>query len=110
VARRDIMDEYSSLAGLSIITPPHGKVAGLTGKRGIGERKRKKKEGKEQQKREEDAVVLQAGMHREAEEKNGESDLRSLVQEKGDDREEGPIGYGIPLKRIKRKKRIDLKI
>ena len=104
------MDEYSSLAGMSIITPPHGKVVGLTGKRGVGERKRKNKEEKEKQKREEDEVVLRADIRRQMEENNGESDIRSPVQESSDNQEERPIGYGIPLKRMNRKKRIDLKI
>ena len=110
MARGDIMDEYSSLAGMSIITPPHGKVVGLTGKRGIGERKKQKKDGKEKQKREEDEVVLRAGIRREREQNNGKFDTRSLEQESSDEQEEEPIGYGIAAKRLKRNKRIDLKI
>ena len=104
------MDEYSSLAGVSNITPPHGKVASLTGKRGIGERKKGKKDGKETQKKEEDEVILRAGIRREREENSGESDTRFLAQESSEEQEEAPIGYGIGAKRLKRKKRIDLKI
>lgn len=108
------MDEYSSLAGTPIITPPHGKVSGLAGKRRIGERKKQKKDKKDQRKKEEDDVVIHGKIQdsvRKEERVSGEG--RPGKEEQEDhttEKEDAPTGYGKGLPAKKRKKIIDLMI
>jgi hypothetical protein len=102
------MDEYTSLAGASIITPPHGRVSGLTAKRGIGERKKQKRNGKEKREKEEDVVIvhkrLQALPEREG------AAARPVVKEREQDEEDMVIQYGKRPPEKKRKNKIDLMI
>jgi len=108
------MDEYSSLAGTPIITPPHGKVSGLAGKRRIGERKKQKKEKKDQGKKEEDDVVIHGKIQdsvRKDEHVSGKGPPGKEAQEDhATENEDAPTGYGKRLPGKKQKKIIDLMI
>ena len=102
------MDEYTSLAGASIITPPHGRVPELKAKRGIGQRERQKKNGKEKREKEEEGVIvhkrIQSAPEREA------ATFHPTVKEQFQDEEDTVMEYGKQPPRKKRKSKIDITI
>jgi len=104
------MDEYSSLAGTSIITPPHGKVPGLTGKRKIGDRKRQKKNGNEKRKKEEEDIIIHGRIQESMGKKDNETEGRLVVKDGEPKQEEAVLEYGKRLPGRKRKSKIDLMI
>ncbi|MBW2095745.1 MAG: hypothetical protein JRI80_12740 [Deltaproteobacteria bacterium] len=104
------MDEYSSLAGTSIITPPHGKVSGLTGKRKIGERRKQKKNGKEKRKKGEEDFIIHGRIQESMEKKDNETEGHLVVKDGEPKEEEAVIEYGKLLPGKKRKGKIDLMI
>lgn len=104
------MDEYSSLAGTSIITPPHGKVSGLTGKRKIGDRKRQKKNGEEKRKKGEADVILHGRIQESMEKKEHETGDDLVVEDRESKEGEAGTEYGKLLPGKKRKNEIDLMI
>jgi hypothetical protein len=102
------MDEYSSLAGTSIITQPHGKVSGLTGKRKIGDRRKQKKNGKENRKREEEDVIIHGRIQESMGKEDNETEGRLVVKDEEPKQEEAVIEYGKRLPGKKWKSKIDL--
>lgn len=110
LVRRNTMDEYSSLAGTSIITPPHGRVSGLTGKRKIGDRKKQKKNGKEKEKKEEGDVIIHERIRGPTEKMRSANEGRHEVKDGDSKQDEEVVEYGKRLQKRKRKSRIDLMI
>jgi hypothetical protein len=107
-ARRDSMDEYTSLAGASIVPPPLGKVSGLTAKRGIGERKKQKRNGKEKREKEEEGVIvhkrIQSPPQRE------DAAVRPVARERERDEEDTVMQYGKRPPGKQQKSKIDIMI
>ena len=102
------MDEYTSLAGASTVTPPHGRVAELTEKRRIGDRKKHKRNGKEKREKQEESVVVHKRLKTSFEEGNAKA--RPVVKERDQDEEDTVTQYGKRLHKKKGKNKIDLVI
>jgi hypothetical protein len=102
------MDEYTSLAGTSIVTPPHGKVSELTPKRRIGDRKKQKRDGKEKREKEREGVIV----HGRVQESLEENDVggSSVEEDRDPDERDMVVRYGKRLPGEKRKRKIDLTI
>jgi hypothetical protein len=107
-ARRDSMDEYTSLAGASIVTPPLGKVSGLTAKRGIDERKKQKRNGKEKREKEEQVVIVHKRTQSPPE--RASAAPRPVVKEQDQDGEDTAMQYGKRPSGKQQKSKIDLMI
>jgi hypothetical protein len=102
------MDEYTSLGGTSIITPPHGKVSGLAAKRRIGERKRRKREGREKREKDQEGVVVHGWLQESLEQKDIEGP--PVEKDPNPDEEDAVTRYGKRVHGNKRKSKIDLTI
>jgi hypothetical protein len=105
------MDEYTSLVGASIITPPHGRVPELAAKRGIGERKRQKRNGKEEREKEEEGVIVHKRIQSPSERpERGDATVRPTAREQDRDEEDTVMEYGKQRPGKQRKSKIDLMI
>jgi len=104
------MDEYSSLAGTSIIAPPHGKVSSLTGKRKIGDRRKQKKNGEEKRKKGEKDVILHGRIEESMKKRENETEDALVVKDREPKEGEAVTEYGKLLPGKKRKNKIDLMI